>query len=422
MKKVVIPWRLPSYKRLNGYHPLISSYVESAPEDVVFSFAEDAGITQASLAEVATNLIRIGCKLGQTPNFNLGKHDTSVSEFCKISDLESQARIETAATTADIIFHHTAPLHLGTKPFILHFESITPLFIPFIYHGSTWDIDIKSLPFFHYIKQLLESDMCRGIFTHVKSSYDVFLRLFDSCVIADKTRYITLGVSAPEQFDKRISDKIDSQSRDRLNIVFTNSFQNSAAGFFVRGGWEVLKAFQALRATHPHATLTILSARTQDVDFMETGRHHEGVTWLDQGIEDQQLFELLADADIFMLPAAGLHSYSVLRAMRFGAVLICSDAPGYEEYVTDNVNAVVISGRRSQIYQIDPSTGWMRDNYQSAFSLNREIIADLTNVLVRLADNPDERRRLGRQALMDVRNKYRLEPWVREISRIIASA
>ena len=125
---------------------------------------------------------------------------------------------------------------------------------------------------------------------------------------------------------------------------------------------------------------------------------------------------------MFALPAAGLHSYSVLRAMRCGAVLICSDAPGYEEYVRDEETALVVTGRREQVYHHDPETGWWRDDYASMHQFNADIIEQLTTRLDRLAANQDLRLGLANRALSHVKNTHAIDPWVHSVSNLLRNA
>jgi glycosyltransferase involved in cell wall biosynthesis len=135
--------------------------------------------------------------------------------------------------------------------------------------------------------------------------------------------------------------------------------------------------------------------------------------WISDEISDETLFDLLLWSDVFALPAMGLHSYSALRAMKFGSVLICSDIPGYDEYIEHGKSALVVSGIRDAIYQFDSDTGCMLSDYNASVRPNPRLIHELLTYFLTLSENSDMRYQIASAAYYHVSTAHAIEPWVR---------
>ncbi|WP_431855432.1 glycosyltransferase family 4 protein [Azospirillum sp.] len=421
MLKVLLPWKLESYKLINGYHPLLASFVDACPDGMEFVVPDDSStFGDEEVKRVTFEYIRETLLFGGLAAAGNADVTKWVNGLMFSRNPADQMRIESYAGKVDVVFHHTAPVHLSTIPFVLHFESLTTLFCPYLSMGETRDVNLREQAAFGLVKRTLESDACRGVFTHLKGSRDALVKSFASDKIAEKTQYVPLGVTAPVDFEERIVQKIQGIPQRRgLNILFTNSAHARVGNFFLRGGVELLLAFQRLLESAPDATLTIVSKRPPFELFQNLNMRN--VVWIEEPIDDAKLYELLLDADVFALPAAGLHSYSALRALKFGAVLICSDAPGYDEYVVDGETGIVVPGRLAQIYQPDPETGWMRDDYSSALTWQPPIAERLGDALERLAANPEERHRIAAAAYDHVARHHAMGPWVQGIAAMLGA-
>ena len=424
MKKVLIPWKMPHYQVINGNHPLFSGLLQHPHADINYLFPEqNDGFSASDLDHVTSDVMMMSYKIGKrfsrAPDNHSHELNNYLLQYIATRDIQAQAVIAAYRDRADVVFHHTTPLHLSSMPFVLHFESLTTLFYPFLLHGYNSAVELRRELIFHIVKEQLESPACKAVFTHIKSSADILCQSFASEVIASKLHYMPLGVDIPAQFHARVEHKLAApQQKSGLNILFTNSAHGAGTSLLLRGGHDLLMAFQRHRQTFPESVLTILSSGAEAF-----GQVHpelmDGVNWIEQGISDDALFDLLVNADVFALPAAGLHSYSVLRAMRCGAVLICSDAPGYEEFVENNHNALVLSGRRAQVYSREPDTGWWRDDYSAMQKFHPAIIEQLSFMLNDLAENPEKRLKLAARAMEDVRVRHALAPWVQAVSRLV---
>ncbi len=418
---------MPFYQSVNGNHPLFSGLLANAPDDIEFLFPDqDAAFSKTDMDHIASQVLMEGYKIGRRFGIAPDTHNQALhnylAQYIDTRDVTAQARIFAQRPRAQLVFHHTTPLHLSTMPFILHFESLTTLFYPFLLHGHNKNVNLRSELIFHMVKTQLESEACKAIFTHIQSSIETICNSFASDIIASKVHYVPLGVDIPPDLDPMIEEKLTVRAdKTGLHIVFTNSAHGAGTSFLFRGGHDLLVAFQRHRETYPESVLTIISTGRDAFEQVHP-ELMQGVEWIEQGIDDQQLFSYLCKADVFALPAAGLHSYSALRAMRCGAVLICSDAPGYDEYVRDEETALVVSGRREQVYHHDPETGWWRDDYASMHQFNADIIEQLTVILDRMAANSDLRVALANRALEHVKTRHAMGPWVQSVAQLLRSA
>jgi hypothetical protein len=345
-----LPWRLPYYVPLNGPHPLVRSFlldneaVEAIPLEPAnaASHAQRQAVLQG-MAQQARPL---------TPE--------STGSFIEWLNFDDQLAIEAGSADCDALFLHTTPLYAGSRPWIFHFESFPSLFMPFMFTGETAGIDLASQGYCQRVREALESPQCLRIFSHMRGSLDILNRVFASPLIAAKCHHVPLGIRSLEA--AAASAKFDTGGP--LRILFTNSLHHDPRSFYLRGGHHLLEAFALLRRELPDAELTVLSSVPADLLARFTPMQLAGVNWINTRIDDAALDQLFLGHHVFALPAAGLHSHSLLRAFANGCVPIVSDALGYEEYTHGIEDSVLtIRGIRVLVYR-DEARGWISDDYK----------------------------------------------------------
>lgn len=345
-----LPWNLPYYRQLNGFHPLVGSFLKNNP--AFKTHVIDRTLTPDD-AIAASTLFRLS---DQTRSL----HPEQARNYISHLNIFDQLCIEAQSQQFDMLFQHTAPMYCGAKPWIFHFESLPSIFMPFMRTGKTFGITLRVEDYFKKIKAEFASEQCRAIFTHIAESRAIFERVFDTPRITGKLHHIPLGIDiiAPEKSLEKF------QSPTTLRILFTNSLHQDPTSFYIRGGHHLLKAFQLIRRDRPQTELTILSSVPQDIGKWFTSEDLVGVTWMQNRVDDSTLDYLYLTHHIFALPTAGLHSLSILRALASGCIPLISDAPGYEEYAHSLPDSVLkIHGVREQVYR-DHAEGWLQDNYQ----------------------------------------------------------
>src|SRR5207249_1335446 len=84
----------------------------------------------------------------------------------------------------------------------------TTLFYPFVRNGETGRRRLEGTQYIPIVKTLLESERCRGIITHIRSTADALPRLFHSDIIARKVAHVPMGVDLPRRWQTQEMDEL----------------------------------------------------------------------------------------------------------------------------------------------------------------------------------------------------------------------
>ncbi|HJT76524.1 MAG TPA: glycosyltransferase, partial [Gemmataceae bacterium] len=291
-------------------------------------------------------------------------------------------------------------------------------FYPLIENGTTCDLRIQDSPYYPIVKTLLESDHCRGILTHLKSTAAMVPVLFDSELIRAKVHYTPLGVRLPERWQRH-----DGPAEgEPLHLLFINSWCQVPDNFYVRGGLDVLEAFAVLRQRYPQLRLTLRTGLPAlDAHYhriLEGG----GVRVISRFLPTEEMEALLAESHVFLLPAARIHVVSLLQAMSYGLAVVTSDGWGIPEYVTHDRNGVLVPGRYGRASWADEEAGMLREDYGVMHTPDPDVVRGLVEAVSRLVEDREYRRRLGRTARRDVETTYNLERWNRGLQAALEQA
>jgi glycosyltransferase involved in cell wall biosynthesis len=307
-------------------------------------------------------------------------------------------------THPDLLFLTSIPYTLGRHPWIIEIEDATTLLLPFHMNGCTSRTPIRRSPYLPILKTLLEADSCRGIITHMRSTAEALPKLFRSEAIAAKTTYVPCGTSLPPVGQ-------DHTATDRLDLLFTCSWHQNPDSFFLRGGLDVLRAFETIHERYPHVRLTLRTGLPWLKPRFRRVLEKCWVRVIDRYLPDDEMDELMRSTHLFVLPAARIHVVSVLRAMAHGQVVVASDGWGFREYVEHGRNGMIVPGRYGKVSWMDDETGMMRENYDPMRTTDSAVTQGLVETISTLVEDHQLRRRLGRQARHDVATRYNLENW-----------
>jgi len=413
--RVGTPWNAPGLQRFNGDHPLPGSLIADYPGysfDFALSPADTANIQRA---QQEANALRRDLS-GLTPV----PIAADIDEFVVSRGLQTQAMM---LAPCDLHFLHTAPLTHGRIPWILHIEEMITLFAPFVWHGISAQVDIRKLPAYRFVKRLLESPSCRGVFSHLRHSHDFLPVLFESEALAAKVHHIPLGVEFSSAATKTINERQGGRGGlPGTTFLFTNSWSQQESSFVLRGGSDVIRAFLQLVAKYPDVRLIVLSTLPVShygEEFRGFVRRIPNLMLIEQRASDDELVELLMTADVFLVPSVGLHALSVLRAMYCGLPTVVSDAPGNEEFVTHDRTGIVVPGRRGKTAWYD-EIGFLHQTFEPVFSKEPgDFSVSLFQEMERLHLDPERRRRIGAAAREHVRRHHRIDEWRSGFRRLL---
>ncbi|MDB5311903.1 MAG: hypothetical protein JWO38_6105 [Gemmataceae bacterium] len=305
---------------------------------------------------------------------------------------------------ADLVFVTSIPQTFGQNPWVIEIEDSTTLFFPFLPNGRTAEIEIVRSPYYEMVKALLESDSCRGILTHMRSTAESLPTLFRSEIIARKVSYAPLGVRVPKRWQAQPDD-------GPINLLFTNSWHQQGVGFYLRGGLDVLEAFDILRERYPQLRLTLRSGLSRlDLRYRRI-IERRWVRVIDRFVPTDEMDQIQREAHIYLLPSARIHIVSVLQAMSYGQAVVVSDGWGMDEYVDHDRNGLVVTGRAGKVSWMDKKTGLLRENYAPMYVPDPAVVDGLVAAVSRLVEDGALRARIGRAARADVETRYNLGHW-----------
>src|SRR5262249_1962194 len=142
-----------------------------------------------------------------------------------------------------LVFLTSMPYTYGQNPWVIEIEDPTTLFYPFVHNGQTADVRLADTPCFPIVKALLESDQCKGILTHMRSTARMIPTLFKSEKISAKVSYAPLGVKLPQRWQRHAGD----DDGEPIHLLFINSWCQIPGNIYARGGLDILEAFAILR-------------------------------------------------------------------------------------------------------------------------------------------------------------------------------
>lgn len=358
--KIFVPFDAPLY--MNGAHPLVDSYTRAEYEGLDISFCRSfTKPDRAAGYRAGTDLLEKLFAICDDLSMDDWQAWPTVYNLIWSRRPDIQARIP---ISCDLVYHHTVPYSLDNRDFILHIETVSQIFQPFISQGTNHNCELIDHYAFHFVRLLLESDRCRRIFTNLNFTLGQIETVFGSKKITNKTSYI-----APSAYLS--SDSIDNCNvkfgiNEEIKILFTNSLHDDSKGFYLRGGLHILLAVLELSAEHKKVSLVIRSSvppQIKNSELWDLIQRNPKIQWIEDHLSESALINLYREADIFFLYSNAVHSLSILRSMAMGLVVIGSDVPGVDEYITDGIDGFIVRGQRDLVCKLDSSTGWIFDDY-----------------------------------------------------------
>ncbi len=355
--------------------------------------------TLAAFIRLFFALRRAGCRLWPTVQFLRTRH------------FPSQVLVP---PRANLLFLTSIPFTCNQRPWVIEIEDPITLFFPFHQNGCTGRTDIRRSPYLPVVKALLESEACRGIVTHMRSTAEALPKLFGSEIVAAKTAYVPCGTTLPPT-------GVDHAADGRLDLLFTCSWHQLPVSFFLRGGLDVLRAFEIVQERYPRVRLTL---RTRLPELKPRFRKVLEKCWvrvIDRYLPNDDMDDLMRSSHVFLIPAARIHVVSVLRAMAHGQVVVASDGWGFREYVEHGRNGLIVPGRHGKTSWMDDA-GMLREDHGSMFTSSTSVSAGLAAAIGALVEDHALRRRLGDQARQDAATRFSLDDWNRGLKEALDRA
>lgn len=363
LRKIFVPFDADFY--INGAHPLVNGYTLTENKNYKFLRIQDTVIGPSDKVNFAINnfceeLMQI-CNTRQMDNAAIWQ---IIYKFMLSRRPDIQQRLPDRDT---LTFHHTVPYSINCSNFVLHIETVSQIFQPYISQGKAHPIPLCEDVLFYFIKLLLESPHCKAVFTNLHFTVDQLATIFKSDKINSKTYFVPPSCRIDLAKMGSFLAKRKNKEKKQVRILFTNSFHDNPESFYLRGGMEIVNFMLGPGSKLNNLSLTIRSSVPADLKNSprwQKIKESNKIKWITDYLTEHELMTLYAESDIFFLNSNALHSLSILRAMSHGLTCIVSDAPGVEEYVKHGFNGIEIKGKRDLICKMDSSSGWIYDDYE----------------------------------------------------------
>ena len=399
---VAVPWNQARYIPCNGFHPLYRALFENnrllsfnVLDEVTFAqhLAEDNAYSKKIFEQIAQMPEPYAEKYGDSPLARKFADYITRDELWLTNELPG-----------DIEFHHTSPLTSGERPFVLHCESFLPIFMPFANQGCGAIKNPGELRKFY--GQLLGSENCLGIFSHLPETLDQIRSFFRNDQINEKLHRSRTGLA-----DRTLKVLLDARKEtcpERPMFLFTNSAHQNPRSFVLRGGViSLLFAEKFLRAGS-EGLFIFRTARPGDeelrgyginVEFIRSVENRQ-IIWLEGYLSEYEQLRLFTMADILLLPSVNLHSVVIMQALAAGAIPVVTDTYGTDLYVEDKQNGIVLKGVRDAVWLEHTAEGVIADNRQNFRGLAADLAEQMHSRIIDLIDNP--------QYLLEIRAHARI--------------
>ena len=204
--------------------------------------------------------------------------------------------------------------------------------------GRIWEVIGYNLKDFrryrHVIEEAFAADHCKGVLCWTEFSKNTCLAALDCRGFEHKVKALPLAV-APKDFTKEYDEH-------RVRLFFIGS-ANLAGQFELRGGKEVLEAFDLLSIRHKNIELIIRS----DISPITKKRYakqlaNPRVRVLDGFLPWREIEGLYRTSDIFFFPCHYESWQITLEAMSYELPVISIDLEGVSEFVSDGETGFLV--------------------------------------------------------------------------------
>ena len=192
----------------------------------------------------------------------------------------------------------------------------------------------------------------------------------------------------------------------RFNILFSGSF-------FIKGGVNVIDAFEKILKLYPDTILTLCCDEKIDFftlnsalkeEYLQKIRNNKNISFLGRLPREKLLSDILPNADVYLLPSyQEAFGFSILEAMAFGIPVIASDIFAIPEMIKDHVNGILVN-----IKSFKPEKVFRGSVVNNAIPLDfREHVTNsLYTAIIELMEAPSLAEKLSAEGLKIVRSKF----------------
>lgn len=382
---------LKSHYKITASHPLFKDFINHISQGWSFS----QRFTKANFfTEIKTKNAYLRQFIRQASAFGAKRED--IKKFISTRCIQ----LCSSDKPKRLFMMPTYPQYFGPESWFIEVEDWTTLFDPFLLNGQTENIDIKKHSMFPVVKSLFMQPNFRGAITHMKSTQLALEALFPE-LIGNKIFYVPPAYGKPR--------KSITYNESIPIFTFLNSYSAGHRNFILRGGGEVLSAFNNLDKQGVNFKLVIRAKldTNQLTSEQQSFLSNKKVIWIKENLSDEQITQLIVNSYAFLLPAYRIHVIATLQALNAGVPIICSDGWGYNEFIEHQQNGWIVKGFKHKAY--NDSENILRENYDADPNESTEITTNIEIAVKTLIANPDLRNTLAQNALLTAQQKFSQE-------------
>ncbi len=299
MKNIKI---LFDYKITKKFHTLYSSYFEYPPKGIVYSKAEFKGIGKRTFSPLRSIYKLLKSSLKISPKF----------EQKIIDSLRKDSNFD--------IVHFANHLGRSNKPFVMDYEHA----YNFINNKDPLNKKNKEIA----IKNLAQPELKR-LFPINKEALKSFNLFFRKMPINIKQEIIYPITFIEETIRKKVK-------KEKIIIFIGSSNILTDEAFYIKGGFETLRAFENLSSKFPNYKFIIISNVPKEIKIKPKKN-----LIIKRILPQKELWEILNKSQIFVQPNYHTPAMAYLEAMFFKLPIIAYDCWANKEYVNEK-NGILI--------------------------------------------------------------------------------
>lgn len=296
-----------------------------------------------------------------------------------------------------------------------------------IFREEPWIVDLehagalaaygKINMFKKIIERVLISRSCKKIIPWTQMGKKSLLASFDCRGFEDKIEVVNLAVR-PKGFQKEFDD-------DKIKLLFvgTANRANIEHSFAIKGGNEVLKAFEFLRKEYRNVELVVRS-------YVPAGVKKEYANFRDIRIIDRIVPWKVLDyefrtADIFLFPGHSTPGMVILDAMSYELPVVATDVWGNKELVDDGRTGFLIRGASKVRYHDENLIPlWGEPKFMIAIcQVDPRMVKELVEKTSILVEDKALRRKIGATGRWEVENgKFSIKTRNEKLKKIFDEA
>lgn len=259
--------------------------------------------------------------------------------------------------------------------------------------GRIWEVIGYNLRHFRRYQRIIEeafaSDNCKGVLCWTDFSKNTCLSALNCRGFEHKIDAIPLAV-APRNFIRKFDD-------DKVRLFFIGS-ANLAGQFELRGGKEVLEAFDSLCTRHKNIELVIRSDISPSIrKRYQRQLSNPRVRVIDGLLPWQEVEQIYQTSDIFFFPCHYESWQITLEAMSYELPVISIDLEGVGEFVREGETGYLVeeSARVPRIQDGLPVSQTYPQVLRALENTDPRLVNDLVEKASLLIEDKDLRRKMG---------------------------